>query len=219
MKKLIVFVFCIAACHQLVLAQRVIPRFGISRSSVDLSEALSAGGIVKEKLGIVIGIGVELPLSETIAFQPEIVFHQKGWIRKIESNQRTETYTINYFELPLLMKVKLSVFHFNAGPFISYGYDGNYKYTETVLGQINNEDGGIRFGKTPEVITSGDIYMDNNIDYGVQVGFGFTIIKKMMFDLRYSLSYADIYADRPGDHTSRNKGFQLTIGFPSLGKD
>jgi hypothetical protein len=219
MKRSIVFIFCVAVCNLIVTAQRVMPKFGISKSTVEFSDLLKDGAVIQEKLGVVVGVAVELPISKRIAFQPEILFHQKGWVKKIEKNDRTETYSLNYFELPLMLKLKLSVFHFNAGPFVSYGYDGTYKYKETVLGKANNENGGIRFGKTPKEVTSGDIYLDNNFDYGIQAGFGFTLIKKMTFDIRYSLSYNDIYANHPGDHTSRNKGFQLTIGFPSLGKD
>jgi hypothetical protein len=198
----------------LAKAQSVIPKFGVTQSSVQFSKDLKGNGLIENRTGFVVGFGIEFKIAGGLNIQPELLYHQKGWMSKTAS-QRSESYRLDYFELPVMIKYKVGIFHMNAGPFVAYGYSGNYRYTETTSGQVSKGDGMICFGKAPARILNGAIYLDNNIDYGMQMGFGVMVFKRIVLDMRYSLSYANLYVNHPGNNTSHNNGFQMTIGFPS----
>jgi hypothetical protein len=214
MKRIVVLCLCIS-CSILTTAQSVIPKFGVTQSSVQFSKDLKGDELIESRTGFVVGFGIEFKIAGGLNIQPELLYHQKGWVSESATAQRRESYRLDYFELPVMIKYKFSVFHLNAGPFVAYGYSGNYKYTETTSGQVSKGAGMICFGKAPSKNLNDAMYLDNNIDYGLQMGFGVMAFKKIVFDMRYSLSYASFYENRPGNNTSRNNGFQLTIGFPS----
>jgi hypothetical protein len=218
LKKLILFVITISYSI-LGNAQAIIPKIGISQSTVTFSDQIRNGATVNSKTGLVVGFGIELPVNKYIAVQPEVLFHQKGWIDHAKTTGRTakETFTLNYVEIPVLLKLKVSILHLHAGPFVAFGIGGKYRYTETIQGVKSSGSEKIRFGKRLQSSASStDIYFDNAVDAGIQMGFGLTLFKIAVLDFRYSRSLVDIYDQQPGlsDNKSRNNGYQFTVGFP-----
>jgi hypothetical protein len=216
-KYLIISIFFLSCYHHL-LAQAIIPKFGITMNTVNFSEALSAGYDISGKYGTIIGLAVDFPVNKFLDIQPGLFFHEKGWVEKYSSSNFTETgqYRLNYIEVPVMAKVKYKMVYILAGPFGAIGIRGVYRYSREDHGV---QSAGHRYVRFNQNKFSPDYeYMDNDFDFGLQGGIGVKIMKRVNLEIRYSQSFANIYQKGTGytnDNTSRNKGFQLTIGFPS----
>jgi hypothetical protein len=216
-KTIFILIFC-SACYYQTLAQLVVPKFGLNMSTVDFSEALSAGRDIKNKYGFLVGFGVECSINKFLAIQPELLFHEKGWVETYTSVNYSEkmSYRLNYIEVPLMAKLKYKNFYLHGGPFAAFGIRGRYKYSREENGQHSAGHKLIRYG--PNQFTSKYEYVDNGFDYGFQGGVGFKIFDRVYVEVRYSKSLLNIYSKGTGytnDNKSQNKGFQLTVGFPS----
>ena len=79
-------------------AQSIIPKAGASLSYFTNTDAQS-----DSKFGFIVGVGFNLPLGEgAFSIQPELNFIQKG--DKAEQDGTSEKLTLNYIELPVLVK-------------------------------------------------------------------------------------------------------------------
>jgi hypothetical protein len=93
------------------------------------------------------GLFVNFHFLEFLALQPELLIHRKG-ADYIANNVKTEVH-INYFEVPILLKVMIPIEkhmypHFFAGPTFSYNMSSTYSSTDTQSGRnvINKGDVG-----------------------------------------------------------------------------
>jgi outer membrane protein with beta-barrel domain len=205
-----------------VQGQTLLPKFGVALSTISLSKDFffSESYDIKNKLGIVGGLGFELMLGEKMALQPELLFYQKGY--KTQSKQSNITYettlTLNYVELPLLFKVKVGSYYVNAGPSIALGVGGKYKNKVSGPFTGSSFETKVKFGKEPDNNTSSDLYVDNNIDLGLQIGGGYIIADVIMIDLRYGFGLTNIWDKDASigynDNKSKLKSFQVTMGVP-----
>jgi hypothetical protein len=216
-KKLII-VGLLLISFNVLLAQSVIPKFGVTQTTVDFSDELSTGSDIKERYGMVIGFGVDIPLYKKLSVQPELLFQQKGWVQKFSypDSVGTNKFKINYLELPVLLKLKLGFFYLNAGPYAAIAMGGKMKYTRVVSGQKYIDSEKILLGRT-NTSEPNTIYLDNAFDAGLKAGFGFKIFNRVYLDFRYSMSFVNIYNEQTGlnNNKSKNKGFEITVGFPS----
>ena len=207
-------------CSGIFTYAKFIPKAGITLSTINFDDSeYSATSII----GFSAGLAYSLNLG-IFSVQPELLFIQKGtkfgYTYEEQDYSESENYdvTTNYIELPVLLKVSLGPdalkFHINAGPSIGYGFGGKYKYDyrENYFGDIytESEKGKIKFGNEPEFNESDDLYIDNAIDFGVQVGGGVTIANKVMIDIRYGIGLSDLFEEQ----TSKNRVLQFTIGIP-----
>lgn len=229
MKKLsILLVMSMAITTTLYSQVTFMPKAGASFANVAFSDDIKEGwggsnADFGSKLGIVLGVAAEIPLGgEMFAVQPELLFHQKGYHFEYNDNTAGEEYSedykysLNYLELPVLAKVKFGNFYVAAGPSIGFGLFGTYKGSYTWLGETTDDEGKIKFGTEPENYDGDDEYIDNALDFGVQIGAGYKI-SVIVVDLRYGLGLTNMY-DKPsgytGDVKSQNRSIQLTIGYP-----
>lgn len=210
---------CIMLYSPLTYSQILIPKLGLSLSTISVSKEASAGSDQKNGHGIVGGIGVEFMISHKIALQPELLFHQKSY--KFISNESNTTYedteTLNYLELPILVKIKFGSFYVNAGPSVALGLNGKYKSKSSGAYNASTER-NIKFGKMPANYQGRDAFVDNNFDMGVQVGGGYIIAERVIIDLRYGFGLINISDKDPAmgynDNKSKLRSFQVTIGVP-----
>ncbi|MEO7989159.1 MAG: outer membrane beta-barrel protein [Chryseolinea sp.] len=107
-----------------------------------------------------------------------IVFHQKGYNYSASQNGlslKSHT-TLNYLDLPVLVKIKFGKFYAVVGPSISLGIGGNYKFIQSVSGATSTNTGKVKFGKEPDnSVDSDESYYDNRLDVGVQTGIGMQV--------------------------------------------
>ncbi len=202
MKKIYSFLFItamVAFSFQQVEAQET--RFGAKAgiSLYSLTTSASGGGMsVSEtsdmKLGFAVGAYAIIPFSDSFAFQPELMFVQKGGE---ESNGGDVEVTLNYLDIPLLARYTLPldgnvVPYLNAGPVIGIS-----------LGGTESFDGD-----------SEDIEDLNGVVFGVAIGGGVGF-GQFHVDLRYEFGVTDIIEteDFGIDLSSTTSGLLFTVGY------
>lgn len=110
-------------------------RVGIRGGVLFSNQDFKNGGLdinSKAKLGLDLALVADFPVGEVLNISPELHWLQKG--SKIEDIQGNDlTYTLNYIEIPVLLKLKFggtdvgfSVF---GGPSFGYLLDGNDNIT------------------------------------------------------------------------------------------
>ena len=113
-------------------------------------------------MGFNIGLFAELPITSSLALQPEVSFSTKGAELQYDNAfaQGTGKFRLNYLEVPLLLKANLTE-NFNVlfGPYAAFLVDSKIT-NESSDGSYNFEDN----------IDEDDL---NKFDYGLAAGIGF----------------------------------------------
>jgi Outer membrane protein beta-barrel domain len=108
------------------------------------------------------GFYAKLPITESIAIQPEFLYSRKG-AELVYDNafaQGTAKFKLNYIEVPVLLKVNIMKnFNIHAGPYFAYLIDA----------QVTNESANANFDF--EQNYENDDF--NKFDAGLSAGFGF----------------------------------------------
>ncbi|WP_264551697.1 porin family protein [Flavobacterium sp. N2038] len=125
------------------------------------------------------GVYATLPISDFIAFQPEILFTTKG--AKLEYDNAfvsgSGKFKLNYIEVPLLVRVNITKnFNVQAGGYASYlvsskvSGDGDFNFDENIdTDDLNKFDAGLAAG----------IGVDfNPISIGLRYNYGLTTVGK-----------------------------------------
>ena len=200
--KKIALLFVVALFSNTLFAQPAIGiRGGINYGSV--SEPAVIGGVLpdfKNILGINIGIVGEIPINQSLSFQPELAFNQKGF--KLQEGLTIDLFKVplpigakvvtrvNYLDLPLLLKYKLGNNAWNAyltaGPVFSYATGGKLQTKAQVLIDIP--------------ITSTDLDLDalgySRMEVSASLGAGLSLNTgsgSLFFDARYLHGLSDVY--------------------------
>jgi opacity protein-like surface antigen len=205
-------------------AQILIPKAGITLSKIQAE--VSQG--MKSKLGFTIGLAYNHPINEILSLQPELSFVQKGYLQDYSQNEdgfsidSKGKFTVSYLEIPLLAKASFDVgsdikIYMNAGPAIGIGLGGKYEadYTFSFMGDTDSIslDGKIKFGDSDDSDEE-TLYLDNQLEFGLQVGCGIMVTDKIMIDLRYGHSLSSMTDESDDAVETRNRVVQLTFGYP-----
>ena len=120
-------------------------RVGV-KAGVNLSNIIKDDGDnnfnTKINPGFNAGLTLDIPVIESVAFTPEILYSTKGY--KLESDFGEFTQTTNFIDVPILATIKLGGSGLNlvAGPQVSFLLSTKNKF-ETEMGEIEqqvNED-------------------------------------------------------------------------------
>ncbi len=217
----------------------VIPKIGATLATVSMSEPdiIQFPGFedeIKSKIGFTIGAALNYSINDRISIQPELNFIQKGYTEKSTSTwmedddgrlittvtTSTTKNTLNYLEIPALVKISFggdTKFYALAGPSFGIGLGGKYTYDSKITESYddvsdtftNSDKGNIKFGDQPE--DGEGMYIDNRFDFGLQLGGGILIARKIIIEARYGLGFSKLY---DSDFEIKNRVFQLTIGLP-----
>lgn len=195
-----------------------IPKVGVTYSSVAFSDDIKDawGADVGSKPGFIVGVAAEIPIGGVLALQPELLWHQKGFSYEYTEIAYKEDYkyTLNYLEIPVLMKAGSENFYALAGPSIGYGIIGKYKGTYTENGTDVEDSDWVYFGGEPSDYDEDEEYYDNALDIGMQIGAGINL-RALVIELRYGFGLTNLYDERPaftGEVKSQNRSIQLTLG-------
>lgn len=164
-----------------------------------------------DKTGFTAGIMAEIPLTKNFSIQPEVLYSQQGMKFSysdvdVQNSHYKSTIGLNYLNIPVMLKyyvVKgLSV---QAGPQVGILLKANNKYQDNFLGYENHET----FNLSDYA---------NGIDTAVNFGLGYQFKNKFYTDLRYTISYSDIFKDASANtyiinSDMKNRVFQITIGY------
>lgn len=169
-------------------------------------------------VGFQVALALPIKISENVAIQPELVFIQKGGKSQYitdENNKYITTFTSNYIEVPVSLKLGLGNtsgdgigFYVLGGPYVGIALNGKYKNELTVL--------GITSSSTKTVDYSNDTNQEKRIDWGVNLGAGLSL-GKMYLEGRYNLGINNLLDDSANNSNSnapyrRNRGIGLTVG-------
>lgn len=130
------------------------------------------------------GLYASIPLTSSIAIQPEFLFSRKGAELAYDNAFVTgkAKFKLNYIEVPVLVKVNLTKnFNIHAGPYFAYLIDGQVT-NETDGGTFNFEDN----------FDNDDF---NKFDYGVSAGLGFDF-ESIGIGARYNYGLSTVGKER-----------------------
>lgn len=145
----------------------------------------------KSKLGLDIGVVAEFPLGKVVSFAPELHWLQKGYNvedLEIDGNLFDFTSTLNYLELPLLVRFNFgetAKFFVMGGP--SFGY---------LLSENTKDSDGNDYEFLDEI---------TRIELGAHLGAGLAV-GPVIIDLRYLLGITNLAKEFP-DAEVHNTGF------------
>ena len=154
------------------------------------------------------GLVAEIPLTERLSFQPEVLYSGQGFdVREIDQDNIVDTdenieYQLDYIQVPLFLKayiVKgLSV---EAGPQFGFKIHEEFDY------QPNSDGGDIE-------IDSDDSYV-KDFDTSIALGAAYKFDNGFFLSGRYNLGVTDIFEDgTPFEGVdAKNNVWQFGIGF------
>jgi hypothetical protein len=177
----------------------------ISDLTVDEGELNSSG-----KTGFTAGIMVEIPMAKNFSLQPELLYSQQGTKitfsdEEVTNSHYKSTIELNYLNIPVMLKYYLiKGLSIQAGPQIGILLKANNKYQDNFLGY---EDQGSFNLKE----------YSSGIDTSVNFGLGYQLKNKFYTDVRYNISYSNVFKDGDANHfidnNMKNKVFQITLGY------
>lgn len=166
----------------------------MGRVNLNLDDNLSGEYNLGGHGGVFFRIG-----DKMIAFQPEVMFTQKGvHINDMKSDDFAQT-TLNYLEFPILARASLNLnaveIYFNGG-----GY-GSYLLSSKQKNSFDGDQGG------------DDYSLDDLQEYdaGIILGMGVKVLA-LMFEVRYGLGLVNITNNTEKYRDSKNTSINISLG-------
>lgn len=191
------------------------PRFGIN-SGIVIANVSFKDDSGKEKgvsrIGLNLGLLIDVPVGSNFSFQPGVNFVQKGFQEKetgIDYSDEIKT-RLNYIETPLNLVYKVpfkkSHFFFGAGPSAAFALNGKsaYKSTDGVTTQQDEEN--MKFGNSDE-----DDMKSFELAFNI-IG-GFEIKSGLQIAVNYNRSINNLLPGETDGATFRNNYFGVKIGY------
>ena len=172
------------------------PKFGVRVGANISNQEFKSSSITVEpqsKFGLDFAVVADLPLGEVVSFGPELHWLQKGYDIEDFNGLGELTGTLNYLELPLLIKFNFgeeAKFFVMGGPSIGYLLD--YKI----------ESNGVELEPNYDFV--------NRLELGAHLGAGVGI-GPIVIDVRYMLGLSDIAKDDPSFEEIKNTAFGAGI--------
>lgn len=155
------------------------------------------------RMGFSGGVFLTYGFGSSFAVQPEVLFVRKGskYSNGSGSDAYRETLTLDYLEVPVLLKFELLAaksfrFHFFAGPSLAFKLRARVKAT---------------FGGATEVETLDSI---KNTDFCLAAGFGLEYLLRrgrLAFDLRYTTGMGSL--SKKADDDIKNAALGFFVGY------
>ena len=128
------------------------------------------------------GIFSKIPITESLAIQPELLYTTKG--AKLTYNNYfvngTAKFNLNYIELPILLVINLTNnFNVHAGPYVAYLVDGNaINDSQGTLFDIENNLKNEDFNKFDTGLSVGVGFDSDQLGFGVRYNYGLQKVGK-----------------------------------------
>lgn len=177
------------------------------RSNVSLG--LKAGGSLssfvgeqstnyKNTFGFHAGVFANIGLTKLFAFQPEIIYSQKG------AEFSPYTTHVNYIDVPLAFHVNADGLFFEAGPQVGFLVAAKDKYSNSSLS-----------------LDTKSLY--NTVDFGYLFGLGYQRKSGLGIGLRYNGGFTNIekpvtFGNVTAQRNLRNSVFQLYLTYSFRGR-
>lgn len=222
MKRLIVviplFIMAIFSTQSLKAQASIRGGINIASMSANATEKNYKDYENQSIIGFQVALAMPFRLSNNVAIQPELVFIQKGGKSQYisdENNKYISTFTSNYIEVPVSLKLGLGNtagggigFYVLGGPYVGIALNGKYKNELTFLGVTSTSNKTVDY--------TDDANTEKRIDWGFNVGAGLSL-GKMYLEGRYNLGINNLLDDNATNSSSsepyrRNRGIGLTVG-------
>ena len=158
---------------------------GVNFANVSAPTNISTSSVT----GLMIGMNVEMRLTDDIAIQPELMYVQRG-IKYTDISGAAVTAHYDALEIPVLLKIKF--------------LEGVRPYVFAGPVAIVNISRGISVGSGSTTVSFNPRSTDFAFDFGAGVEFGFVFV-----NLRYSLGISDLNENSASWHS---RGIQLLAG-------
>lgn len=187
--------------------------FGIAAGATFASYKVDFSGIAitsDSKVGYTFGLLSSFPVGKSFDFQPALHFVQQGGTLKQDSYE--DKLTLNGIEIPMNFvyhtKDPKGSFFVGAGPSISWGISGKYKYDD---GTTEN----VKFGSSPD-----DDFKPFQLGANFLTGYHFK--KGFMIAANYNFSLTNTANNDPdfpdAEATYHNRYWGLRLGYMFQGK-
>jgi hypothetical protein len=183
------------------------PKVGINIANITGDDATFVGQTLDSKTGFSGGIFSMFQFGNIFAVQPEVYYTMKG--ATLSYMGADITFTFDYIEVPLLLKVIIPVEDSNIRPSIVAGPVLGFNTTAEVKGEAN--------GQTATEDISDDVQStDFSLLFGGGIGFMLGI-HELGFDIRYILGLKS-WDDSGADDDVKNSviNFNVYFGFSVL---
>lgn len=177
-----------------------------------------------QKVGFHAGVFVNVPLSNKISVQPEVLYNQMGAKTITSSSEITSPTTttktvsdvknyLNYISVPLMFQFRPGSFYMEAGPQFSYFLNGKNEGETTITKTTGSST------STETISNSGSVNKDivRKFDIGLALGLGLDITHNLGINARYINSLTHTYNNyiMPGvEYNSKtNRVFQLGLNY------
>src|SRR6185312_1973571 len=160
----------------------------------------SGAGVIKERVGFMGGVFLNVSFLKVLSIQPEVLFHEGGATNTV--NGHTDVLKLNYADVPVLLKLRIPIAHtvfphIFAGPDFSYRIGATYTQTTTNNGTvITIDNGNIKKTGTGGVIGAGiDVQLDHLfLTVDGRYGATFTNLGNSTYELNIYNKYLTIMA-------------------------
>lgn len=206
MKKLIIVSLSIVLLSTTLVAQET--RTGIKGGLNLTSLSTDENNDNNLKTGFHLGVFTKIPVSESFAIQPELMYSMKGIKMKYNESALADgdtKFNLNYIDLPVKLVFNLSEdFEFQVGPYVSYLVNANVDTDAEVLDfwdiDSNEELDREHF---------------HSLDYGISAGLGFDL-DPLVMGLNYNLGLQPVAKDDDVSNdilgAAKNSVIQLYVG-------
>lgn len=178
-------------------------QFGL-KGGLNVSTISSEGyDDTKAKVGFYGGAFVNIPASESFSIQPEVIYNNLGseMKGKISGNSYSQKFNLNYLSVPVMFQYKATPqFYLEAGPEFGFLLSAKSKTTwnnSSFTSEIDKKD-------------------INSFNFGVGLGAGFDITKRIGVNARYVAGFSDVTkpeADPSTNAKNKNNTFQAGVNF------
>ena len=157
-------------------------------------------GDANNYVGFNVGFFVEIPVTDKLIFQPEILYSAQGSKSDgiIDGYNVDATLKFNYINVPLMFKYQVAnKFSLEAGPYIGFLTSAKLKFDVEGLG-------------SDTVDMKDDV---KSTDFGIGVGMNYEFSDVIFANARYQGGLTEIGDSEAGGNSVKNSVFQIGLGF------
>lgn len=151
-------------------------------------------------IGFSAGFFIEIPVTDKLVFQPEILYSAQGSKSEgiIDGYNVDATLKFNYINVPLMFKYQVAnKFSLEAGPYIGFLTSAKLKFDVEGLG-------------SDTVDMKDDV---KSTDFGIGVGMNYEFSDVIFANARYQGGLTEIGDSEAGGNSVKNSVFQIGLGF------
>ncbi|MCG6188339.1 porin family protein [Maribellus maritimus] len=179
------------------------------KGGLNLSSLTTDGNNDKNlKTGFHAGVYTKIPLSESFAIQPELMYSGKGIKLNYDESAFADgetKFNLNYIDLPVKLVFNLSEdFEFQFGPYVGYLINANVDTNAEVLDFWNIE-------------SNDELNREHfhSLDYGLTAGLGFDL-EPLILGFNYNLGLNQVAKDDDASYDilgdAKNSVIQVYVG-------